>query len=94
MDDDLPAQVEADMKEPQPASSGCGSNESVLVEVTGLEPVTSSLRTKRSTGLSYTPVEGTSVSAPSRRTLVMLSLERGPDGRRARRRSVQAPPRS
>lgn len=26
-----------------------------IVEVTGLEPVTSSLRTKRSTGLSYTP---------------------------------------
>src|SRR5260370_22492378 len=42
-----------------------GTPAEMAVEVTGLEPVTSSLRTKRSTGLSYTPGELVSVPAVS-----------------------------
>ena len=50
-----------EIKDPDLPSSGRGLRETLLVEVTVLEPVTSSLRTKRSTGLSYTPVRRCSV---------------------------------
>src|SRR5450759_597078 len=51
-----------DAKNPALNFQGRDSKENVLVEVTGLEPVTSSLRTKRSTGLSYTRGVGQATS--------------------------------
>jgi hypothetical protein len=58
-----------------------------LVEVTGFEPVTPSLRTRCSAELSYTPKAAESVAVPPNDLSLAVTLEVGPesildDGRR------------
>lgn len=52
--------------DPDGAFRGRGSKEDIWVEVSGLEPPASSLRTKRSSQLSYTPLGETEDSGRAR----------------------------
>jgi hypothetical protein len=62
LDDDLFARLEREMKNPDTGWQGRGSKESVLVEMMGLEPTTSSMPWRRSTRLSYIPETAQSTS--------------------------------
>lgn len=57
--EDRQGQRTREIKNRGPVSVAHGSRKNDLVEVSGLEPPASSLRTKRSSQLSYTPALGT-----------------------------------